>query len=312
MATDGIVPPASASGGGSAAHPSVDELADLHAGALDDERARQIMPHVRRCAECTAVLDALSAVQAELRALPLPPMPASVAARLDAALAAERGEGSAPVPPPDRPSGDAGDGDSSATTQLPTQAEPSGGGHVVDLDRERMRRRRRNRLIGVAAAGLVLVGGGVIVGSQLTETDSGQIQAEPSTISQSAGESAENSDGQESNGPPEANRYDENSLQSGIGDVLQQGQLDHEDQSSNPDVAGDMAVPANRLRCLQALPDRPAGATLAVQFVEYEGEPAYVFVFAIPLNDDEVRVIVVPEECGTEPVDPLASFVAPR
>jgi hypothetical protein len=71
---------------------SVDVLADLHAGVLDDARAAELWPLVDADPEARAILDALDATQADLASLadaPAPPMPAEFAARLDAALAAE-------------------------------------------------------------------------------------------------------------------------------------------------------------------------------------------------------------------------------
>jgi hypothetical protein len=72
----------------------VEVLADLHAGALDTAVAQRLWPQVRQDPEAMEVLDALDVTRAELSALgtsPAPPMPAHVAARLDAALAAEAG-----------------------------------------------------------------------------------------------------------------------------------------------------------------------------------------------------------------------------
>ncbi|MGW0020116.1 hypothetical protein ACWDUD_17465 [Rhodococcus sp. NPDC003382] len=68
-----------------------DLLADLHAGALDDEVAERLWPLVREDSDAMAVLDALDAVQERLRGLADPdapgePMPAEVAMRLDDAV----------------------------------------------------------------------------------------------------------------------------------------------------------------------------------------------------------------------------------
>lgn len=71
---------------------SVDLLADLHAGVLDDQEAAQLWPRVNADPEARAIIEALEATTADLSALaaePAPPMPAEFAARLDAALAAE-------------------------------------------------------------------------------------------------------------------------------------------------------------------------------------------------------------------------------
>ncbi|TNC27263.1 hypothetical protein [Amycolatopsis alkalitolerans] len=78
---------------------SVDLLADLHAGVLDEREAAQLWPRVQADPEARAVIEALEVTTADLASLasaPAPPMPAHVAARIDAALASEA-RGLAPV-----------------------------------------------------------------------------------------------------------------------------------------------------------------------------------------------------------------------
>jgi anti-sigma factor RsiW len=122
-------------------HADLDTLADLHAGVLDGPEADRVREHVADCRQCAATLEALDAVQGQLRSLPEPAMPAVVAARLDAALADLRTE--RPVP--------AGGS---------TAADPED-----ELARARARRGHRlSRAIGAAAAAVVLLAaGGAIV-----------------------------------------------------------------------------------------------------------------------------------------------------
>lgn len=71
---------------------SVDVLADLHAGVLDEREATELWPRVNADPEARAIIEALEATTADLAELanePIAPMPAEFAARLDAALAAE-------------------------------------------------------------------------------------------------------------------------------------------------------------------------------------------------------------------------------
>jgi hypothetical protein len=68
---------------------SVDLIADLHAGVLPPEVAAQLRPRVEADQEAREILQALDATLADLEALPPIPMPDHVAARIDAALAAE-------------------------------------------------------------------------------------------------------------------------------------------------------------------------------------------------------------------------------
>lgn len=75
---------------------TVDQLAELHAGALSDAEAARLWPQVQADPEAQAVLSALDATVADLDAFasaPVEPMPAHVAARIDAALAAEAARG---------------------------------------------------------------------------------------------------------------------------------------------------------------------------------------------------------------------------
>ncbi|HEX6340389.1 hypothetical protein [Umezawaea sp.] len=76
---------------------SVDLLADLHAGVLDAETEALLRPRVEADPEARAVLEALDATLADLSSLPPIPMPRDVAARIDAALAAEAHGRPAPV-----------------------------------------------------------------------------------------------------------------------------------------------------------------------------------------------------------------------
>jgi hypothetical protein len=81
----------------------VDVLADLHAGAFDPSVSERLWPQVRHDPDAVAVLEALDATRAELAGLATqgsPLLPEHVAARLDAALAAEARAMFTPVPAP--------------------------------------------------------------------------------------------------------------------------------------------------------------------------------------------------------------------
>lgn len=111
---------------------SVETLADLHAGALDEATATELWSRVKADPDALALLGALDRVRADLTALaelPPPAIPADVAARIDAALAAE-------APP----------------------ARVSPLAPVVDITAAR---RRRNRRLGWAA-GLVAAAAAVV------------------------------------------------------------------------------------------------------------------------------------------------------
>jgi hypothetical protein len=73
-----------------AGHPDVAEISDLTEGLLPPSRTADVRRHLDDCALCADVYDSLEEIRSLLGTLPGPPrMPADVAGRIDAALAAE-------------------------------------------------------------------------------------------------------------------------------------------------------------------------------------------------------------------------------
>jgi anti-sigma factor RsiW len=73
-----------------AGHPDVAEISDLTEGLLAPDRGRDVRRHLGGCASCADVYASLEEIRGLLGSLPEPRrMPDDVAARLDAALAAE-------------------------------------------------------------------------------------------------------------------------------------------------------------------------------------------------------------------------------
>ncbi|WP_410637700.1 hypothetical protein [Amycolatopsis sp. lyj-346] len=137
---------------------SVDVLADLHAGVLDDTDAAELWPLVNADPEARAILDALDATQADLASLadaPAPPMPAEFAARLDAALAAEAAAAFLGQAQP----GQAQPGKAQSAAGGATPAAPAPrDAPVVDLAAAR----RRNKRLGWAAGVLTAAAAAVV------------------------------------------------------------------------------------------------------------------------------------------------------
>lgn len=117
----------------SMAHLDYDVLADLAEGLLDDEFAGSVQAHLAECAECRARSEDLVSVSELLAAAPMPMMPPDLALRLDKLVLAEAEKGS-----------------------------------VSDLAARR--RMRSVRFMSVAAAVLV-VGGGGLAGHALLTSD---------------------------------------------------------------------------------------------------------------------------------------------
>jgi len=70
-------------------HLDTDVLAEFRAGLITGRRGVKIAAHLAGCDRCTALDDKLAGVAALLASVPAPPMPDSVARRLEAVLAAE-------------------------------------------------------------------------------------------------------------------------------------------------------------------------------------------------------------------------------
>jgi hypothetical protein len=121
------------------AHVRAEQVADLLEGLLPDAEAATVAAHLDECAECANLHTRLTELPATLLAEPVPPMPADVAARLDAALAEAASERLA--------TGHAGAPDH-------TGAHPS----TVTSLADRRRRFLSRAGTGLAAAAAVIVG----------------------------------------------------------------------------------------------------------------------------------------------------------
>jgi hypothetical protein len=151
---------------------SVDLLADLHAGVLEDQEAAELWPLVNADPDALAIIEALESTAADLALLtagPVEPMPAHFAARLDAALANEAGiqRGEPAVAP------------------------------VVSLDAARKRRNKRigwgTGVLAVAAAAIAAVA--IAVPSSQKASDNTVAAPAPSSTQPGLGQPSVGSDG---------------------------------------------------------------------------------------------------------------------
>ncbi|MFD8350298.1 anti-sigma factor family protein [Streptomyces coelicoflavus] len=162
-------------------HPDVVEISDLAEGILPSARTTDVRRHLESCALCADVYASLEEVQGLLGTLPPPAaMPDDVAARIDAALAAE------PQP------GVADDAHVSRETSTPV-GRPAGHPRHSSTGPGRKDRRRGGRrriaVLGAVAAAAAIGLGSVIVssltgGSQSEDTAQGQQTALADTFSE--------------------------------------------------------------------------------------------------------------------------------
>lgn len=271
-------------------HLDLDALADLLVEVGDDSHAA----HLEGCSDCRARLAELSAAQpavsSSLGLLDLPEEPADLAARVDAALAAE-----ATFTPTTTPT--------TTPTATPTTT-PTATADVLPLEAraggragQRSRTRWLPALAGVAAVA-VLVTGGVLVAQQGGDDDG----------TTSAGSRFETS----SSGTD----YSRATLPQAVPGILD-GAPTRSSQAQATDAAGpetlksesDPLAPLRSTeglaRCLSSVLDPDSDELpLAVDYAAYEGKPALVVL--LPTTQDRtVDVFVVGAQCDQADADLL-------
>jgi hypothetical protein len=267
-------------------HPHLDTLADLDAGVLEGAEADRVRAHVAGCARCEQAVAAFEGVRADLRALPAPPMPAVVAARLDSALADLR---------------------TAATPSRPVAAATRAPAPVADLDAVRERRRRRLSAAAMAvAAAFVLVVAGFSVTSLVRSggnaTDSsaggGGSALEPGAAEQkdSAGAAPD-----PAASDPALPAYTSATLRAHLAELEQESTaLSSAGAGERSVLSGAMADSALRTACAETIPGH-RGTLRVVRWIRYEGQPAYVFVFG---EAGRRTAYVVGDQCGRTPAVP--------
>ncbi len=272
--------------GPSQPHPDLDTLADLDAGVLTDTEAEPVRTHAAGCARCGQVLAALGGVRADLRALPAPPLPPAVAARLDATLADLRR-----VPAADRPA--------TTTARPPAPA--------ADLAAARERRARRLRVLGgTAAAAVALVVAGASVTSVIragSGSDDSAGGGGGATLDQRTTQREDSAAAPGAAAPtslPPLPNFDRSSLAAALPALTATYAVGRVVEDGPTGPAGAMADRAQRTACVRAIPGAE-GEVTAVRWIRYAGRPAYVLVFV----DDGVRTAwVVGDQCGQVPAVP--------
>ena len=271
-------------------HPDLDTLADLDAGVLAGADAEPVTAHLASCTRCEQVMAALSGVRADLRGLPAPPIPAAVAARLDSALAELRAT-------PDR----------GRPVAAAARAETA---PVADLGTARTRRSRWLKVTtGAAAAVLALFVAGASITLLIRSTgDAGDTSAaspgggtgpmEKSSAQADSGAGAAAPSPAPSPAPAAAvPSLTGATLRSSLAAIESQFAAARVLTSGVSGPAGRMAEGGRRTACAETIPGHRGVLTAVVQ-IQYDGQPAYVFVFR---DAGKRTAYVVGEQCGNPP-----------
>ncbi|MEU7291844.1 zf-HC2 domain-containing protein [Streptomyces exfoliatus] len=277
-------------------HPDVSEISDLTEGLLSPSRSAAVRRHLESCPLCADVRTSLEEIRGLLGTLPGPPrMPAEIAGRIDAALAAEAllnattPENDAPV---SRETSRASSETVPSPARTPVAERPAGRpGAATGPGRTGRPRRRRIALLSTFGAAF----GAVVLGTSLYLSQTGHMQAGDSTGDTMKADAAKTALSPFSGSPVEdrvqALLADESTLTTprGVGPES----MSAEAATTPPQRNRDTAVPA----CVLAGTGR-TDATLGQERGEYEGTSAYLVVLADPADSTRVQAYVLDASCA--------------
>ncbi|MFC9427353.1 hypothetical protein [Streptomyces sp. NPDC056987] len=301
-----------------AQHPDVSEISDLAEGLLSPARSTDLRQHLDGCELCADVHDSLEEIRGLLGTLPGPPrMPADVAGRIDAALAAEAlldatAPGDASTPEESTAAADVSRETSFAPEPSSPAATPAVAAGTVRTDRPAGRpkaatgpgrggssrwRRHRTTVLG-AAFGAAFVGIGALLLPSLQASDSDVTSKQASAPANSAAGDHE--------------LFSETRLQDRVDTLLSAGAGASEESGTTPGQprsmeGGDRSTSNSPL--LTPAPDVPAciqrgiGSSLSALAAErgtYQGSDAYLVVLPDSGDSTRVQAYVVDAACVTK------------
>ncbi|MEV7427175.1 hypothetical protein [Streptomyces sp. NPDC091212] len=290
-------------------HPDVSEISEFSEGLVPPSRATDLRLHLDSCDLCADVHDSLEEIRGLLGTLPGPSrMPADIAGRIDAALAAEALlDSTSPPLSVSATSGADRSPDVSRETSLASQ-NPAGAASAaaegVRADRPAGRpkaatgpgrgrtRRRRTAVLG-AVLGTAAVGVSVLLFQSFRPVDDDLATSQAdATASSSARQSADEfsaTDLQSRVDTLLATPASTKSERRGAGEGLDSSELG---ASNAPMLQNSPKVPA----CIQQGTGR-AEAALAAEQGSYQGSPAYLVVLPHPGDTTRVQAYVIDATC---------------
>ncbi|MFC8275800.1 zf-HC2 domain-containing protein [Streptomyces sp. NPDC057271] len=272
-----------------AQHPDVSEISDLTEGLLSPSRAADVRRHIEGCSLCADVQTSLEEIRGLLGTLPGPPrMPADIAGRIDAALAAEAllnattpdvGTHVSRETASDHP----GVRPSTASAIVPDR--PAGHSRATTGPGRSKPRRRR-----VAALGAVF--GAAALGMTLFLTQGGM-------QSLTGGESADTNTAASDVGDE---RFNDRPVEAQVQELLQGDSL-RAPQTSPESLSAEGGNTPKR-GTAEPLPDCVKAGTgrtdsvLAFQRGDYQGTPAYLLVLPEGATGTHVQAYVLDASCA--------------
>ncbi|MBW5480737.1 hypothetical protein GPJ59_02190 [Streptomyces bambusae] len=275
-------------------HPDVSEISDLTEGLLPPSRTSEIRRHLDDCALCADVRASLEEIRSLLGTLPGPPrVPADIAGRIDAALAAEAlldattpaPDSTAPGPAPaDEPARDVSRETVAATAgRSHTPFRPAGRPRGATGPGRGRRRAVLAGLMATAALG---------IGIFLFQQPWSEQQARPSRDSAASSLSR----------PPDGTTFSEAGLEGEVHQLLGSAQQNRSLSSTDapPGLAPAEREGASLPDCVQRGTGRTE-APLATERGTFDGTNVYLVVLPHPGDPDRVDAYLVDSACESSP-----------
>ncbi|MFE1369657.1 anti-sigma factor family protein [Streptomyces anulatus] len=295
-----------------AQHPEVSEISDLTEGLLSPSRAAEVRQHVAGCDLCSEVRGSLEEIRDLLGTMPAPePMPEDIAARIDAALAAEVRPTAPAVDEPvvvsretttaeDITTDRATSESASRSIGVPSPSRPAGRSSAATGPGRRPARRRRRTVVLGTAFGAAVIGMSVFFLQSIAPSGDSSKTAADSGVS--AVESG-------------AHAYADGTLESQVQDLLG-GRASQESpgakkvppgadtKSTSEAVTPDTEASRSPLKapavvvppCVQQATGRTTPA-LALDEGTYQETDAYLVVLPHPSDPSRVQAYVVAASC---------------
>ncbi|MFI0144576.1 anti-sigma factor family protein [Streptomyces globisporus] len=295
-----------------AQHPEVSEISDLTEGLLAPSRTAEVQQHLAQCDLCSEIRDSLEEIRGLLGAMPDPePMPEDIAARIDAALAAEAGptpstENEPVVVSRETRTGEGATrsrtatGSASVTGSATAPDHPAGRSSAATGPGRRPGRRRRRTVVLGTAFGAAIIGMSVFFLQSLSPSDDASKSVSDGGVSAADSSAPAYADGtleaqvrdllgdkasQQSPGvkkvPPEADTKSSS-----------EALTPEAEPSRSPMKAPVVAVPS----CVQKATGRTTPA-LALEEGTYRGTDAYLVVLPHTSDSSRVQAYVVASSC---------------
>ncbi|TDC09890.1 hypothetical protein E1265_31845 [Streptomyces sp. 8K308] len=292
-------------------HPDPAEIAALDEDLLSEPEAAALRDHLADCASCAEVHAELLALREELRALPAPSIPDDVAARIDAALAAEATADSPAADSRGVPPRESSPSVSRETEEHETAEWETAESEHATLVPVPVARPRWPRMALAAAGVTVAVGLGALLTqsligqSELHDTNAGSAEDASEETTALASEPLEDqvrellAEAEGSPGTLSTMEGTEGDLaapspesSSGTGQSSESGALDEQSGTTAPEAEPLTEVPS----CVEDAIGRQE-APLAAEAEDYEGVDAYLVLFRHTADPERVDAYVVDADC---------------